>query len=273
MDASMTAAALTAVSVLAAFSRAFSKDRPNKELKGWQVDDLLAKTGTKTSEESRMLLKRKLLQAGLEIEPEYFAGLQNALPLVSIMVLLPLVLLGVLHVLLLIIIAIVLWVAPRIWLNSKVKTRVALIEKELPDFCTAFAAVLEAGADWRTAIREVSYSAKGELSGEFTKTMNYIDTGGKRPGDAMADMAYRCGLPDLTDLIRKIDQSRRYGTKLAEVVRSHAEKILTRRKHEGTKKAGELTIKLLPIILIFCLLPMMGLLFFPVMYHLSNAFG
>lgn len=272
MDASITAAALTALSVLAAFGKVFTRDRPNKKLKGWQVEDLLTRTGTKTSEESRMLLKRKLLQAGLEMEPEYFAGLQYALPLVSMIVLLPLVLLGVLHILLLIIITLILLVAPRMWLNSKAKNRVADIEKELPDFCTAYAAVLEAGADWRTAIREVCYSMKGELSAEFTKTMNYIDTG-KRPGDALADMAYRCGIPDLTDLIRKIDQSRRYGTKLAEVVRSHAEKIMTRRKHEGTKKAGELTIKLLPIILFFCLLPMMGLLFFPVMYHLGNAFS
>jgi len=273
LDASITAAVLIAVSVLAAFGKVFTRDRPNKKLKDWQVDDLLTKTGTKTSEESRMLLKRKLLQAGLEMEPEYFAGLQYALPLVSMIVLLPLVLLGVLHILLVIIIALILLVAPRMWLNSKAKNRVAAIEKDLPDFCTAFAAVLEAGADWRTAIREVCYSTKGELSAEFTKTMNAIDAGGERPGDALADMAYRCGIPDLTDLLRKIDQSHRYGTKLANVVRSHAEKIMTRRRHEGTKKAGELTIKLLPIILFFCLLPMMGLLFFPVMYHLGNAFG
>jgi len=164
-------------------------------------------------------------------------------------------------------------VAPRMWLNSKAKNRAAVIEKELPDFCTAFAAVLEAGADWRTAIKEVCYSTKGELSAEFTKTMNSIEIGGERPGDALAGMAYRCGIPDLTDFIRKIDQSRRYGTPLAEIVKNHAEKIMTRRKYEGTKKAGELTIKLLPIILFFCLLPMMGLLFFPVMYHLGNAFN
>lgn len=273
MDASMTASTLISISLLVAFSKAFSRDKPNRKLKSWQVDDILTRTGSKTSDESRMLLKRRLQQAGLEMEPEYFAGFQQALPLVSVFVLLPLVLIGALHFLLLIIIGIIFWVAPRVWLNSKAKIRVAEIEKELPDFCTAFAAVLEAGADWRTSIREVSYSMPGELSGEFTKTMNYIDTGGKRPGDALADMAYRCGIPDLTDLIRKIDQSRRYGTKLAVIVRSHADKIMTRRKHEGTKKAGELTIKLLPIILLFCLLPMMGLLFFPVMYHLGNAFS
>lgn len=239
------------------------------------AEKVLLKTGTRftnvTNEENKILLKKKLSQADLNIEPEYFIGLQIALPVISIVALMPLVLAG-LDIFWLVLPALIAYFAPRVWLNQKAKARVAKINKDLPGFCVTLSAVLSAGADFLTAITVVSQSMKGELSKEFLRTVDDMAVG-KRRTDALYDMAARCGIPDLTDLVRRIDQSQRYSTGLADAVKNHAQQIMLRRKYDAHEKAGQLVIKLLFPILLFILLPMMGLLFFPVLYHLGNAFS
>lgn len=273
MNASVLTGFLMASAILVAMSgNKLTLPGGKKEMNG-NAERILLKTGAKFSnEESKALLKKKLVQADINIEPEYFLGLQVGSPIISMIALLPLMLAGVLDIFFLILPALLLFFAPRIWLNGKAKARVMAIEKDLPDFCVTFASVLKAGADFLTALTEVSSNMTGELSKEFLRAVDDMSVG-KRRSDALFEMAARCSISDLTDLVRVIDQSERYGTEKADAIKHHAEKIMTRKKYDSHKKAGELTIKLLPIILIFCLLPMMGLLFFPVMYHLGNAFG
>ena len=157
MDAGVLAGALTASAILlAAGGKKLTLPGGKKELDS-STQKLLLQTGTKFStEENRALLKKKLTQADLSIEPEYFAGMQMGLPLVSIVVLLPLVLSGILDIFFLVLPAFILFFLPRMWLNAKAKARVRAIEKDLPDFCVTFSAVLKAGADFLTALTEVS---------------------------------------------------------------------------------------------------------------------
>ncbi|OPX92354.1 MAG: hypothetical protein A4E53_00553 [Pelotomaculum sp. PtaB.Bin104] len=86
-------------------------------------------------------------------------------------------------------------------------------------------------------------------------------------------MANRCGIPELTGLVRKIQQAIRYGSPLEPVVMHHAEKIIDRQKHNAQKTAGELTIRLLFPIIIFILLPLFIFLGFPVAWNVLKAFG
>ena len=237
-----------------------------------KYEQILLRTGTKLSnEDNTALLKKTITQANLDLEPEYFIGLQAALPVVAVLALTPLVLAG-LDLFFLLPPAVLLYLAPRVWLNNRARQRAAAIEKDLPDFCVSFSTVLRAGADFLTAITEVSVNMKGELGREFLKTVDNMAVGDSR-SKALGDLAARCGVADLNELVRKIDQTQRYGAPLAEAVKLHVDQIMARRRYETQKKAGELTIKLLPVIMLFCLLPMMGLLFFPIFYHLGTAFG
>lgn len=234
---------------------------------------ILLKTGMRySSKENRTLLKKKIAQANLNFEPEYFMGLQIALPILSTIALMPLVMLSLMDIYWLVLPAIILFIAPRVWLNSKARARVAKINKDLPEFCITLSAVLDAGADILMAISEVSYNMPGELGKEWLRATNDMAVG-KRFTDALYEMSARCGVPDLTDLVRKIDQAKRYDTPLADAVRQYAQQMMLRRKHDGQKRAGELAIKLLIPIMMFILLPMMGMLFFPVMYHMLYAFS
>jgi len=271
VNVGLVSGALIGAAVISAFAGRFIPGISKSELSE-KYDKILLRTGTKLSNENnKALLKKTITQAGLDIEPEYFIGLQVALPTIAVIALTPLVLAG-LDLFFLIPLVVLLYSGPRVWLNSLARKRVEAIEKALPDYCVTFATVLSAGADFLTAITEVAENMKGELGKEFLKTVDNMAVGDSR-SKALGDMAARCGVADLTELVRKTDQAQRYGTPLADAVKLHAEQIMIRRRHEMQKKAGELTIKLLPVILLFCLLPMLGLLFFPIFYHLGAAFG
>lgn len=272
METNVMAATLTAASILVGVAGRKFTLPGGKEL-GKNTENIILKTGSQFSnQDTKLLLKIKLAQADLEIQPEYFMGLQVALPILSVIALMPLVLIGILKIFWLILTPLILFMAPRVWLNAKAKKRVAEINRQIPEFCVTLSAVLDAGADILMALSEVAYTMKGELGKEFDRALNDMAVG-KRFTIALFDMASRCSVPDLTDLVRRLDQAKRYDTPLANAVREHAQQIMLRRKHEGTKKAGELAIRLLFPILMFILLPMLGLLFFPVFYHLMNAFA
>ena len=271
METNVLAVTLTSAAILVGVAGKKFTLPGGVEMNG-NAEKILLKTGMRySSEENRTLLKKKIAQANLNFEPEYFTGLQIALPILSTIALMPLVMLRLMDIYWLVLPVMILFFAPRVWLNSKAKARVAKINKDLPEFCITLSAVLDAGADILLAITEVAYNMKGELGKEWLRATDDMAVG-KRFTDALFEMAARCGVPDLTDLVRKIDQAKRYDTPLADAVRQHAQQMMLRRKYDGHRRAGELAIKLLLPVMIFVLLPMMGMLFFPVMYHMLYAF-
>lgn len=237
-----------------------------------RAEELLRKTGGKIGNEvSKTLLQKKIIQADLSIQPEYFIGLQFAMPLICILLFLPPVLLGIIDIYWGVLAAAILYLLPKIWLDKKVKMRIEAIKKDIPDFCILLGNALN-GAELITALEEVSRTMQGELSKEINRALTDMATGDSRAA-ALNKMALRCNIPELTGLVNKIQQTIRYGSPLESVVKHHAEKIMTRRKQETQKVAGELTIKMLFPIVLFVLVPLFVLLGFPVIWNLVNLFG
>ncbi|MHB8158114.1 MAG: type II secretion system F family protein, partial [Desulfocucumaceae bacterium] len=141
----------------------------------------------------------------------------------------------------------------------------------IPDFCILLGNAIK-GADLLLALEEVAGTMKGDLAKEINRALMVMATGDSRAA-ALNKMALRCGIPELTGLVSKLQQAMRYGSPLELVVKHHAEKILARRKHETQKIAGELTIKLLFPIVLFILMPLFVLLGFPIVWNMRNIFG
>lgn len=273
MDASILASVLAASSVLVwTAGRRF--DLPGgMKLRG-NSEEILLKAGNRFGNDiNRNLLKQKLTQADIDMEPEYFIGLRIALPVVAVTALLPFMLAGLIHIFWVALPALLLYFAPGVWLNRKAKNRVNAIRADVPEFCILLSNAMESGADLILALEEVTASMKGELAREINKTLADIATGDSR-AVAFNKLAKRCGVPELTGLVRKITQAMRYGSEtLPDMVKHHAEKIRSQQRHEAQKTAGELTIKLLFPIIIFILLPLFGFLGFPVLWHMLKAFA
>ena len=272
-DIAMLSGGLTSGAILVGMGKkAISVSLPNGfELKG-KANELLNKTGQRVGNEiSRTVLRKKIAQADLDIKPEYFLGFQYAMPVLAVLLTIPPALMGLLDFYWGVLLAILLYITPGMWLNKKVKERVELIKRDIPDFCMLFGNALK-GADILTALEEVSRTLKGELSTEINKALVDMATGDNRMV-ALNKMAMRISIPELTGLVNKMQQAMRYGSPLDTVVKHHAEKILMRRKQDTQKVAGELTIKLLFPIVLFVLLPLFMLLGFPIMWNLLNIFG
>ena len=271
VNVAVLAGALTASSVLVLANGNRLKLPGGVELRDG-ADRILENTGRRMSNEvSRTVLQKKIGQADLDIGPDYFAGLQFALPVMSVAAFLPPALLGWVDIYWGVLMAIILYLAPGVWLNRKVRARVDSIKRDIPDFCLLLGNALK-GADLLTALEEVAGTMKGELAGEINRTLMDMATGDSRAA-ALNKMALRCGIPELTGLVGKIQQAMRYGSPLEPVVKHHAEKILARRKQEAQKVAGELTIKLLFPIVAFVLLPFLVLIGFLILWNILMVFG
>lgn len=270
VDCASLAASLAAASVLAAFAGSSLRLPGGVEMRG-RAEDILNNTGKKFgSEISRSVLQRKIAQANLDISPEYFSGLRFALPVAGAVVFGLPALGGLVDYFFCALAAVLLYLAPGIWLNRKVRARVEAIRRDIPDFSILLGSALK-GADLLTALEEVARTMKGELAGEIQRSLIDMATGESR-ASALNKMAARCGIPELAGLVGKIQQAMRYGSPLEPVVKHHAEKILARRKQETQKVAGELTIKLLFPIISFVLLPLFIFLGYPILYHILLAF-
>lgn len=238
-----------------------------------RAEELLARTGKRfSSGDSRTLLERKIVQANLDIRPEVFAGLRIALPLACMALFVPPALFGFLDIYWGVVPALALWFLPGWWLNNRVKSRVAAIRRDLPDFSIMFSTALAAGADILTALEQVASSLKGELGAEVQRACRDMAVG-KRRTDALAEMAARCGVDELTALVRVIEQAQRYGSPLAETVKQHAAQMQLLRRYEAQRVAGELGVKIIFPIIMFILFPMLILVGFPVIWHLIAALG
>ncbi|MCL5058866.1 MAG: type II secretion system F family protein [Actinobacteria bacterium] len=271
VNVAVLAGALMASSVLVLAGGNRLKLPGGVELRGG-ADRILENTGRRMSNEvSRTVLQKKISQADMDIGPEYFAGLQFALPVMSVAAFIPPALMGWVDIYWCVLIAIILYLAPGVWLNRKVSARVDSIKRDIPDFCLLLGNALK-GADLLAALEEVAGTMRGELAGEINRALMDMATGDSRAA-ALNKMALRCGIPELTGLVGKIQQAIRYGSPLEPVVKHHAEKILARRKQETQKVAGELTIKLLFPIVAFVLLPFLILIGFPILWNILMVFG
>lgn len=271
IDGAAIGAAFTAASIL--FLVAGNKLRlpGGIELNG-QAEILLNRTGTKLGNEiSRTIIQKKIIQADLAIQPEYFIGLQYGLPVICLSVLLPLTFLGWMDIYWGVLLAAVMYLAPGMWLNKRARERIEAIKGDIPDFCILLGNAVK-GADLMLALQEVAATMKGELAKEIDKALTDMATGDSR-AVALNKMADRCGIPELTGLVAKIQQAMRYGSPLEPVVKHYAEKIMSRKKYEAQKTAGELTIKLLFPIIIFVLCPLGIMLGFPIVWNMLIVFG
>ena len=165
--------------------------------------------------------------------------------------------------------AVIGYMAPDFWLQGCIKKRQKSISKDLPDFSMMLSTCLVAGVDIGGALQETAQWFGGELGKEVKKTWQKIQTG-DRLSDAMNDMASRCGVDELTQLIQTISQATRYGTKISEAVLRHAEQMRVMRRYAAEKVGAEANVKVIVPMLIFFLGPIAVMMIYPALTNLGK---
>jgi tight adherence protein C len=126
----------------------------------------------------------------------------------------------------------------------------------LPDALDLMVVCAEAGLGLDQAMRVVSRElalTHKEISEEFGLVSLEMRAGTRR-ADALVNLGKRTGEAEIKKLVSLLVQSDRFGTSMAEALRTHSEFMRVRRRQEAEERANKIGVKIIfPIF--FLILP------------------
>jgi tight adherence protein C len=145
---------------------------------------------------------------------------------------------------------------PGFVLARKTAQRQKQIENGLPDALDLLIVCVEAGAGLDAAIVKASEElsiAYPALADEF-RLITTETRAGKPRLEAFRNFAQRTGVEDVRALVAMLVQTDRFGTSIAQALRTHAATARTKRRQRAEERAAKLGVKLV-FPLVFCLFP------------------
>ncbi len=150
------------------------------------------------------------------------------------------------------------WFGPQLFVDRLVGRRQEKLRFALPDALDLMVVCMEAGLALDQAIANVSRelaTTHKEISEELGLVTLEMRAG-KRRNESLKNLGERTGEPNLKKLVATMIQSDRFGTSIAESLRTHSDYLRVRRRQEAEERAAKVGVKLVfPIF--FCILPSM----------------
>jgi tight adherence protein C len=148
------------------------------------------------------------------------------------------------------------YAVPGLWLAWKTSKRQREIQNGLPDALDLLIVCVEAGSGLDAAILKASdeLSLAYPALAEELKLITTETRAGKPRLEAFRNFAQRTGVEDVRTLVAMLIQTDRFGTSIAQALRTHAEVSRTKRRQRAEEKAAKLGVKLV-FPLVFCLFP------------------
>jgi tight adherence protein C len=218
-----------------------------------------ARTLSKTPEGASSKVSR--LQRRMELagwtDPEaagYYALAETVVPIIC--GLLPLAIMGTEGWLLAIIAAVLGYLVPDVVLTRATRRHQKAIQNGLPDAIDLIVVCVEAGSSLDQAIMRASEElelALPALARELRTVTNEIRAGKPRL-EAFQGLAKRTQVDDVRALVTMLTQTDRFGTSIAQALRTHASTSRTKRRQRAEERAAKVGVKLVfPLAL--CLVP------------------
>jgi tight adherence protein C len=150
------------------------------------------------------------------------------------------------------------WFVPSLLVNSRIRRRQREIQKVLPDAVDLLVICVEAGLALNQAFQRVATEIRhaSELLTTEISQMNLEIRAGTPRDQALVAFADRTGLADIRSLATMLVQTERFGTSIADSLRTHADTMRTKRQQRAEEAAAKTTIKMVfPLAL--CIFPAM----------------
>jgi tight adherence protein C len=148
------------------------------------------------------------------------------------------------------------FVLPSVWLGRQTALRQKQIRNGLPDALDLMIVCIEAGSSIDQAILktsddlDIAYPALADELRLVTTEMR----AGKPRLEAFKNFASRTKVDEVRSLVAMLIQTDRFGTSIAQALRTHAEVSRTKRRQAAEERAGKIGVKLV-FPLVFCLFP------------------
>jgi tight adherence protein C len=150
------------------------------------------------------------------------------------------------------------YLIPAVILEHMISVREEKLRFALPDVLDLLVICVEAGQGLDQALMTVSRELQSThplLCNELT-LVNLELRAGMRRADALHNLAERTGENEIRRLVTILTQTDRFGTSIADALRSHSVFMRRRRRLEAEERAGKIGVKLVFPIFLF-LLPAM----------------
>jgi tight adherence protein C len=152
--------------------------------------------------------------------------------------------------------AIVGYLIPGFWLERRIAQRKKEIQNGLPDALDLFIVCLEAGLALDGAILKSSEELRiaHPALAEELRLLNLETRAGKPRLEAFRNFAARTKVDDVRALVAMLIQTDRFGTSVAQALRTHADVSRTKRRQRAEERAAKIGVKMV-FPLVFCLFP------------------
>jgi tight adherence protein C len=164
--------------------------------------------------------------------------------------------------------------APGLWLTHQTKRRQKVIRNGLPDALDLLIVCLEAGSSLDQGIVKASDEleiAYPPLAEELRMVTTEIRAGKPRL-EALKNFAARTKVDDVRALVAMLVQTDRFGTSVAQALRTHAETSRVKRRQNAEERAAKLSVKLV-FPLVFFLFPALYVVILgPAVIRIMNVF-
>lgn len=144
------------------------------------------------------------------------------------------------------------YVLPTFFIRSRINRRQREMQKALPDALDLFVVCVEAGLGLNQAIMRVSEEIErvSPVLAEQLALVNLEIRAGTPRDEAFRNLGDRTGLQDIKSLMAMLIQTDRFGTSIAQALRTHSETMRTKRRQRAEEAAAKTTIKLVfPLVL------------------------
>lgn len=138
---------------------------------------------------------------------------------------------------------------PTLLIKSKIKQRLKLTHKSMPEFFDMVCLSIEAGLGLDLALHRVCQNIRGPLSEEFQKTLEDMKMGVSRR-DAFTDLKKRVKNETFQSVISALIQADRLGVGMSTVLRAQSERIRYEQLQQVRGQALKIPVKMLiPMVL------------------------
>lgn len=164
--------------------------------------------------------------------------------------------------------------APGMILDRLVTRRQQRLHRALPDALDLLVICCEVGCGLDQAIQTVArefHVVHKDLSEELSLINMEILAGASRP-TALRNFATRTGLEDIRKMTAILIQTDRFGTSIADALRSQADFMRVRRRQDAEERAGKVGVKLVFPIFLFCMPALMVFVAGPGMIQMFQMF-
>lgn len=163
---------------------------------------------------------------------------------------------------------------PGYWLDWKTKKRQSQLRHSLPDFLDLVVTCLQSGMSFESSLQRVTdelRAAHPALATELLIVQREIDLG-TRPELALRNFAERTDLEPARTLAAFVEQSRRFGSSIAESLRTLADMLRDQREQRAEEQAQKAAVKILFPTLLFIFPPILIVLAGPAAMELHEKF-